>query len=156
MVVNSFLISSYAPVPIEDKITKHVVFREALFKALFAHATGPEGAGAADIPPLAGPITATEALSLSDSTATTQTGIRHHRVPLKRGSCVVCKQVTAEKRRGISIRGKNGRVLQETSPNIVNKHKDKHISRAKTGCDACKVLLCTTKGCWEAFHRDQA
>ena len=71
MVVNLFLISLYAPVLIEDKIIKHVVFREALFKALFAHATGPEGAGAADIPPLAGLITATEALSLSDLTAIT-------------------------------------------------------------------------------------
>ena len=81
--------------------------------------------------------------------------IIYSRIQIKRGPYTVCKQITAEKRRGISVEEKKRRVLQEFSPNIATGHKDRHVNRAKIGCSACKILLYITKGCWEAFHRDK-
>ena len=140
----------------KDKFTKYVAFREALYRGLFNHTIGTAGVGRADIPSLAGPLNAAEALSLPIIKGTGGASIKHQRIGMKRGPCVVCKQAAAEKRRGISVGGKKGRALQDISPNITSKSKDKHISRATTGCSACEVLLCTTRGCWEAFHRDNA
>ena len=188
VVVNSFLISSYATVPKEDKIMIHAVFREKLYTGLFEHATGAAGASGVDIASL--PITElnyaaipsalppgdsiprvevteqdTEGAATKNTTRTAYKAgeilmaaapkVIHSRIQMKRGPCAVCKQIAAEKRRGISVGGKKGRVLRESSPNIATGHKDRHVNRAKTGCSACKVLLCTTKGCWEAFHRDK-
>ena len=148
IVVNFFLLSLHSPVSKKEKFTKHEVFREALYKGLFDHATGAVGAGGADIASMvvAGPVTAAEALS------TAGTGIKHQRIGMKRGPCVVCKQIAREERRGVSVGGKKGQALQAVSPNIASKSKDRHVHRAKTGCDACRVLLCSTKQCWEAYH----
>ena len=57
---------------------------------------------------VAGPINAAEALSMSDSVAIICAGIKHQRIGMKRGPCVVCKQIAAEKRRGVSVGGKRG------------------------------------------------
>ena len=62
VVVNSFLLSSYAPVSKKDKFTDHSVFREALYKQLFKHVTGAEAAGASDMLPIAGPVAAASIL----------------------------------------------------------------------------------------------
>ena len=154
IVVNSFLLSLHSPMDKKEKFTKHMAFREALYKGLFDRATGAAGAGGADVASviIAGPMNAAEALFMSDTVAMTCAGIKHQRIGMKRGLCVVCKQIAAEKRRGVSVGGKRGQALQVIAPNIVSKRQDKHIARATTGCDACKVLLYMAKGCWEAFH----
>ena len=56
VVVDSYLLSSYAAVPKEDKFTKHLALREALYKALFTHATGAAAVGANETLPVAGPV----------------------------------------------------------------------------------------------------
>ena len=56
IIVNSYLLSSYAAVPKEDKFTKYLAFREALYKVLFNHATGAAAAGAKETMPVAGPV----------------------------------------------------------------------------------------------------
>ena len=178
MVINLFLLSLHLPVPKTDKFIKYLIFREALCISLFTHTIGPEGTGEADTSPVAGPTNAVilpgdsipradpdaegEAAKIATRTAykagkilmtaTTAPKVEHQRISMKRGPCVVCKQAAAEKRRGVSVGGKKGRALHEYSPNITNKSKDRHVARAMTGCSACKVLLCSTKGCWEAYH----
>ena len=74
----------------------------------------------------------------------------HPRGPHKRSACVICKQNAVEKGRGIS--GQQRRILHDLSANIVSRSLDRHISRPRTGCLSCNVALCTTGGCWEAFH----
>ena len=131
VVVNSYLLSSYAAVPKKDKFTMYLAFREALYKALFIHTTGAETARAV----------------CEIATASTE----HQRGPLpKRSACVICKQDAVEGRRG--IRGQQRRILHALSPNIVSRSLDRYISRPRTGCVSCGVALCTTGGCWSAFH----
>ena len=181
VVVNSYLLSSYAQVPKEDKFIDHLAFRQALYKQLFAYTTGIAGAvGAAEILPIAGPINLQSFLPPGDTVpvvdnpdtedraemaaaaavihtagellvaAAADARIEHQRVPMKRAACVVCKQITTEKRRG--IQGQKKVAFQESSPNITSKQKDKHVTRVYSGCASCTVALCSTKGCWEAFH----
>ena len=137
VVVNSYLLSAYAPVPEERKFTKQLAFREALCKALFAYSTGAVASAGS---------TAT----VANGAATIGVKIDHHRVSMKRASCVMCKQGAREGRRG--IRGQQGRVLLAISPNVVSRSKDRHIARATTGCSSCQVSLCRDRGCWDAFH----
>ena len=127
VVVNSYLLSAYAPVPEEKKFTKQIKFREALCKALFAHST-----------------------AVADGAAITGVKMGHHRVSMKRAPCVMCKYGAGKGRRG--IRGQQGRVLLAISPNIVSRSRDRHIARATTGCLSCQASLCRDRGCWEAFH----
>ena len=137
VVVNSYLLSLYAPVPKEKKFMEHLAFREALYKALFQHSTRAAVAGAASLP-VAGPMNLADAY------------VEHQRVSMKRAACIMCKQAAEEERRG--IRGTKRSVFQALSPNIASKRKDKHVARAMTGCSSCNVVLCSRKGCWEAFH----
>ena len=179
MVVNSYLLSSYAAVPKEDKFTKYLAFRETLYKALFKHATGAEAAGAKDALPIARPTTAAAMLPPGGLIPRADTGaeganakitartaykagkilkaaaaaarVKHQRGPLpKRSACVICKEDAVEKRRG--IRGQERHILHALSPNIISRSLDRHISRPRTGCISCNVALCTTGGCWEVFH----
>ena len=57
VVVNSYLLSAFTPVPKKEKFTDHSAFREALYKALFQHSTGVYAAiaSAPDIQAVAGP-----------------------------------------------------------------------------------------------------
>ena len=66
VVINSYLLLSYAAVLKEDKFTKYLVFRETLYKALFKYAIGAEAAGAKDILPVAEPITTAAMLPPGD------------------------------------------------------------------------------------------
>ena len=147
--VNSFLLSSYAPVAEVGKFLKHRAFREALCKELFAHAR-PQS-----IVVVAGPATAatTIAAAAADvADAAGVTGVEHQRVKMKRLVCVICKQAAAEERRG--IKRQRRQALQAISPNNASKLKDRHVPRAETGCASCEVSLCTKKGCWEVFHSE--
>ena len=69
---------------------------------------------------------------------------------MKRATCVVCKQASRERKKG--IRGQRGCSLQVIEPNIVGKEKDGHIARPETGYAVCKVSLCVKRGCWDVFH----
>ena len=111
MVINLFLLSLYIPVAKKNKFTKYVVFKEALYRGLFNHIIRAAGAGGADIPSLAGSLNAAGALSLITTEGTGGAGIKHQRIRMKRGPCVVYKQAAAEKRRGISVKGKKGQAL---------------------------------------------
>ena len=115
IVVNSYLLSSYAPVPKEKKFIEHVAFREALYKALFEHATGAAAAGAVDSLPVAGPVNLVlppgDTVSVVAKGATVATTavlaavvdacVEHQRVSMKRAPCVICKQAAEEGKRGI-------------------------------------------------------
>ena len=127
--VNSFILSASSYVPEEKKITDHFTFREALCTGLLTHA--------------------------KPKADTANPAGLHQWVKIKRSQCVVCKQAAAEERRG--IKGARRQVLQAISPNIASRRRDKHIPRARTGCNLCRVALCTPKGtkrCWEAFHSE--
>ena len=124
MTVNSFILSAFSYVSEEKKITNYLAFRETLCAGLITHA--------------------------KPTADTAGTAGQHQRVKIKRAPCVICKQAAKEKRRG--IKGLRKRILQGISPNIVSKRSDHRVSRAKTGCDVCKVALCAKRGCWEAFH----
>ena len=178
VVVNSYLLSLHAPVPKENKFTDHLAFRQALYEALFQHSTGAAAAGAAESLPVAGPVNfmlppggtmpviddpdtkdraelvAAAAIAAAAGkmlvTAAASASVEHQRVSMKRAACIMCKQAAAEEKRG--IRGPRNRAFQALSPNIASKRKDKHIARAITGCSSCNVVLCSRKGCWEAFH----
>ena len=163
VVVNSYLLSSYAQVPKEDKFTDHLAFRRALYQGLFEHATGAAGAaGAVEILPVAGPVNLVlppgdtmpvvadpDTEDRAEIAAAADARIEHQRIPMKRAACVVCKKIATEKRRG---QGQKKVAFQESSPNITSKRKDKHVTRVATGCASCSVTLFLTKGCWKAFH----
>ena len=125
--VNSFILYASSYVPEEEKFThhQHRAFREVLCAGLFAHAkpTADNTPGKAGL---------------------------HQRVKMKRAPCVICKQASAEERRG--IKGVRRQVLQGLLANIVSKRSEQRVSRAKTGCSLCKVALCSKRGCWDAFH----
>ena len=143
--MNSFLLSTYAPAAKENKFSTYLAFREALCKGLFVHAKSHSTVI------VAGPITAVVTNKVAvDAADTAGARVKHQRVKMKRSACVICKQAAAEERRG--IKQQKRQVLQAISPNIVDKCKDRHVLRVKTGCASCKVSLCTKKGCWEVFH----
>ena len=144
VVVNSFLLSCYAPVTKEDRFLTHRAFREALCKDLFTYAV-PTAAAAATV---VGPVHIMPAVVGAVYAAPTR--VEHQRVKMKRAACVVCKQAVAEERRG--IKQQRRLILQAVSPNVTSKRMDRHISRVKTGCASCMVALCARKGCWELFH----
>ena len=177
VVVNSYLLSSYAAVPKEDKFTKHLAFREALYKALFDHATGAAAAGAKETMPVARPVniplqlggsipwvdqeTQGEAARKVVRTAyktsellmaaAAAARVEHQRGPLpKRSACVMCKEDSVEGRRG--SRGPKRRVLHALSPNVTSRSLDRHVSRPRTGYVSCNIALCRTGRCWEVFH----
>ena len=130
--VNSFLLSASSYV--SEKITSHRAFREGLCTGLLAHEK-----------PISGNIA-----GVTETVGVTETAGLHQRVKMKRALCVICKQASAEERRG--IKGVRRQVLQGLSPNIVSKRSQQRVSRAKTGCSLCKVALYSKRGCWEAFH----
>ena len=136
MIINFFILSAFSYVPEEKKITNYLAFRETLCAGLIAHAKP-----TADTANTAG---------TAGTTGTAGIAGQHQRVKIKRAPCVIYKQTTDEKRKGIKRLRK--RILQEISPNIISKRSDHRISRAKTGCDICKVALCAKRGCWEAFY----
>ena len=135
IIINFYLLSSYAAVPKGDKFTKYLSFRETLYKALLKHAPGAAvivtAAGIKDISPIR---------------------VKHQRGSWKRTICAVYKEDSMEGGRGIN--NQKRRILQVLSPNIVSRSQDRHVSRPRTGCISCDVALCKTGGCWEAFHTE--
>ena len=95
----------------KDKFIKYIAFRETLYRGLFNYIIGVADIGEADILSLVGPLNAAEALSLPTTEGTGGAGIKHQRIRMKRGPCVIYKQAAAEKRREISVKGKKGRAL---------------------------------------------
>ena len=91
MIINLFLLSLHAPVAKKDKFTKYVTFRETLYRGLFNHVIGVVGVGGADIPSLVELLNAAEALSLPTTEGTEGADIKHQRIGMKRGPCVVYK-----------------------------------------------------------------
>ena len=111
--------SLYTPVPKENKFTDYLVFRQALYKALFQHSTGAAAAGAAELLPTAGPVNlvlppedtvpvinnpdtedrtelaaAAAVIHIADKmlvTAAANPSIKHQRVSMKRASYVIYK-----------------------------------------------------------------
>ena len=178
VVVNSYLLSSYAPVSRKEKFAKHLAFREALFKQLFEHATGVEVAiGAANVLPVAGPINAilppgdtvpANELNAESGVATMAVAktahtvgqilaktavtskIEHQRISMKRAACVICKQAPKQEKKATARQKRSP--LQAVTLNTMNQEKNRHIPRSITGCASCNVSLCAKKGCWEAFH----
>ena len=75
----------------KDKFTKYIAFKEALYRGLFNHIIGVVGVGRADISFLAGLLNVAEALSLLTTEGTGGAGIKHQRIGIKRGPCVVYK-----------------------------------------------------------------
>ena len=129
--VNAFNLSTFSYVPTKSKFADHAAFREALCEGLFAHTKlTSDTAGIGDIAGIIG---------------------MHQRVKFERAPCVICKQAAEVERRG--IKGIRRQVFQELSANIVSRRKDRHVSRATSGCCFCKVALCRKRGCWEAFHQ---
>ena len=157
VVVNSYLLSLYAAVPKKEKF-KHLAYKETLYKALFAQATGAVAAGAQETLPVAGPVNAVlppggsipwvdrdaeEAATknaarttykigeLLTATATTAAArVKHQRGPLpKRSICVMCQEDAVEGRMG--IRGSQRRVLHALSANIVSRSLDRDIISKK-------------------------
>ena len=178
VIVNLYLLSLHAPVPKENKFTDYLAFRQALYKALFQHSIGAAAAGATESLPVAdsvnlvlppgntvpvvnNPDTEDRAELAATAavvhiagemlvTAAANPSVKHQRVSMKRASCVICKQAAKKKKRG--IKGSRSHVFQALLPNIISKRKDRHIARAITGCSSYNVVLCSRKGCWEAFH----
>ena len=95
VVINSFLLSLHVPVAKEDKFTKYIVFREALYRGLFNHIIGIAGVDGADISSLAESLNTAEILSLPTTEGTGGAGIKHQRIGIKRGLYVICKQATS-------------------------------------------------------------
>ena len=91
MVINSFLLSLHVPVAKKDKFTKYIIFREAFHRDLFNHVIGAAGIGGADIPFLTESLNTAEALSLPTTEGTGGAGIKHQRIGIKRGPCVIYK-----------------------------------------------------------------
>ena len=177
IVMNLYLLSLHAPVPKKNKYTDYLAFRQALYKALFQHLTGAAVVGAADTLPVAGSMSlmlppgdtvpmvnnpdtkdraelaaaaAVARIAGEKLVAAVDIYVEHQRVSMKRAPCVMCKQAAKEGKRGIG--SSKSIVFQALSPNIVSERKDRHVTRAKTGCSSCNVALCSTRGCWEAFH----
>ena len=67
----------------------------------------------------------------------------HIEIPMKRSACVICKKAAQHER------GRKRRALEDISP---NEGLDRHVRRARVGCKACGVNLCSRRGCWETFH----
>ena len=130
MVINFYLLSSYAAILKENKFTKYLVFRETLYKVLFKYTINVEAVGAKNILPVARPTTAVAMLPpgglipradtgaektdakiaakivykagkiLKAATATAR--VEHQRGLLpKRSVCVIYKEDAVEKKRGI-------------------------------------------------------
>ena len=182
VVVNSYLLSSYAAVPKKEKFTKHLAYRETLYKALFAQATGAVAAGAQETLPVAGPVNAVlppgGSIPWVDRDAEEAAAKNAARTAYKTGELLTATAATAataaarvEHQRGPlpkrsacvmckedavegrrGMRGPQRRVLHALSANIVSRSLDRHISRPRTGYISCNVALCTTGGCWEVFH----
>ena len=174
--MNSYLLSSYAAVPKEDKFTKHLALREALYKVLFTHATGAAAVGANETLPVAGPVNIplppggsipwinqdADGAAAENIRTVYKTGellaatvaaarVKHQRGSLlKYSTCVIYKEDAVKKKRDIQESKKY--VLQALSPNIVSRSLDRHISRPRTGYISCNVALCRTGGCWDVFH----
>ena len=180
IIINSYLLSLHAPIPEKKKFTIYLAFREILYKQLFMHTLSTEVIGKAEILFLLEPLTASFLLPPGDTIPVTDepdtkhklealataaiihksggiltaaakgTNIKHQRVPMKRTICVVCKQTSKKRKRG--IRGQRECSLQVIEPNTVGKEKNGHIARPETGCAVCKVSLCVKRGCWDVFH----
>ena len=110
-VVNAFLLSFHSGRSKNERFDDHLKFREALYKALFAHSDRQE---------LAEPRPAAKE--------------EHIEIPMKRSACVVCKKATQHER------GRKRRALKDISP---NEGLDRHVRRARVGCKACGVNLCS-------------
>ena len=96
VVINSFLLSYYAPVANEDKFLIYLAFREALCKGLFTHVAA-AAAGIADAiaTPVAGPVNVVPVAGVMP------TRVEYQRITIKRTPCVICKQAAVEGRRGV-------------------------------------------------------
>ena len=56
MVVNSYLLSSYAAVPKKEKFTKYLIYKETLYKVLLTQAIDVVVAGTQEMLPVAKPV----------------------------------------------------------------------------------------------------
>ena len=118
VIINSYLLSAYAPIPEERKFTKQIKFREALCKTLFTHLTNAVAS--------AGNITI-----IANKAAITGVKINHHRVSMKRAPYVIYKQGARERKK--DIKNQQEYILLVISPNVVSRSKNRHIARATTG-----------------------
>ena len=144
MTVNAYLLSLHSPVAVVNKFTCQKTFRQALYKALFAHLTATSSTTAA---------VAVTAVAITAAAAATP-DLVHSRVKMKRGTCVICKEHTAKERRLKKRQKRQG--LQDISPNITSKRKDDRVNRTDSGCDLCDVHLCHQRSgrvCWQQFHK---
>ena len=66
IIINSYLLSLYAPVPEKEKFTIYLAFRKALYKQLFIHILSAEVTGKAEILFLLGLLTASSLLPPED------------------------------------------------------------------------------------------
>ena len=127
-VTNAYLLSLHSDVPKKQKFTDHKAFRVALYKDLFEH-------------------------SKQRNTNYTQ---EHQVVRMKEAVCVICKEDAVHQNRIRRRLKKQG--LQEISPNIGYKKKNRHVNRPIVGCNVCKVNLCSSKTkrqCWQRYHESQ-
>ena len=74
IVINFYLLSSYATILKEDKFTKYLIFRETLYKVLFKYAINVEIVGAKNILPVVRPITTVAMLPPGDLISRADTG----------------------------------------------------------------------------------
>ena len=91
MVINSFLLSLHASVAKKNKFTKYIAFKETLYRGLLNYITGAADIGGANILSLAKPLNTAEVLSLPTTEGTGGADIKHQRIGMKRGPCVVYK-----------------------------------------------------------------
>ena len=144
--MNAYLLSLHSPVADINKFTCQKTFRQALYKALFAHS-------AVTSTTTATIIASTTAATSAISTAAAAPDPVHFRVKMKRGTCVICKHHAASERRVKQRQKRQG--LQEISPNIASKGKENRVHRTESGCDLCEVHLChhrSSRTCWQQFH----
>ena len=126
-VVNAFLLSMHAEVPKKEKFNDQRTFRTAPYKRLLELSARPN-----DVRPNTSPET------------------EHKRVTMKQAVCVNCKK-QAQEDRG-RTRGLKRQALEEISPNNAGKSRNRHVNRARTGCEGCQVNLCGGNDCWARFH----
>ena len=91
IVINLFLLSLHVPIAKKDKFIKYITFRETLYRGLFNHITGVVNIGRADILSLIKLFNAAEALYLPIIEDTGGASIKHQRIRIKRGPCVIYK-----------------------------------------------------------------
>ena len=95
VVINSFLLSYYAPITKEDKFSEYKAFRKILCKGLFIYIR-PQS-----IVPVVDTVTTAYAVAIAGAAYTASARVEHQKVKIKCAICVIYKQAAAEERREI-------------------------------------------------------